>query len=322
MIKYYSGGLGPNKKDRVNKLKIKNDIYVFDSVFKTNLRNMYIDWGTYNEIYYNSKDYCNNLHYILKLFGMRDKGLEKVEINTALKKIYNMTDKEHLLCMKDQFMLYDPVTKVVRVLFYNLKNFFEKLLIDFYKSVNIFTNSKIDYENYTNNENSSSPLLFYLNEDNAKENNLQPIDLKIKFKSKDKKLKDLLKKLLKSMKKFNYEGYCPFDVKNRLSALLKFPYIELYNLILAINPNFKKINFNKLKNKIEKIPKIQTPKIPTSKRKSPPKNITNVYLSKWYIEEIMEVRKKLLKSGKKLELYYFNVAKNINTINNILEKDF
>ena len=50
-------------------------------------------------------------------------------------------------------------------------------------------------------------------------------------------------------------------------------------------------------------------------------NKARIDLTKWYVREILEFRKKLTDSGKAYEKYYQEVANRINNINEILKKE-
>lgn len=327
-MKYYTGGLEPSKKDNVHKIKDGNSTYIFDNVFKTKVRDMFIDWGTYQEIFKdvaNDNNTCKTISYVLEyttiLIGLSDKEtIKDSSVNKMLNDLYFKSNEKHLMCMIESFMLYEPVTITSRILFFKVKNHYEKLIITFMKAKHKHENTKFDeskFTKYYNGVNSSSPLLLYMNPKNAKSNGMDIMDFNAEFKDKvmQKKYKAKYKKFDKKIKKFCYSGYCPLVYKERLDILMEFPLNEMISLILMLDSKYKPANYSKINKYAVSIGKVKKPKISAIKREKPPERINNKILSMWYINSILDLRKALVKSGKNMELFYIKTAKNIEKFN-------
>jgi len=321
-MKYYTGGeLKPNKNDIVHKITVNDVIYIFDNKFKNRLRDMFIDWGTYHEIYNKDLDKKELIKYIVKLFNLDELSVINKDVVEIVKSIYNMSNAEHMDFMNEHFMLYEPVSVGIRGLFFTLKDYYEKVLIDFINIKNQISNEDeiIDYKKYIDNINinTSSPLLFSLNPDNINnENFTQPvpvIDLTSGVDIAD--TTGLMNNIKNRLKTFNYKGFCPYAPKERLLILLQFPIQSIISVIKIYNNEYKSLDFTELIKFIKKTKPLDKPKIHNSKRKLPPKDLTDDQLIKWYIMNTLEMRKTLSKKGKMLELYYIKTAKNIINLN-------
>ena len=86
-------------------------------------------------------------------------------------------------------------------------------------------------------------------------------------------------------------------------------------------PNYKQLE-KFIAQELKKMP--DPPKIVDDyARKDPPKNITdNLELAKWYIEEILNMRKSLVKYGTMYEAYYTEQATIFIQINDKLKSEF
>jgi hypothetical protein len=139
------------------------------------------------------------------------------------------------------------------------------------------------------------------------------------------------KKLTDSIKKFHYKGFCKRVPKQRLEALLAFPLNEFITIIQQLEDKLgqTKTEFPKY-NTIEKqisallapLKKPEIPKMDNLKpRKKPPSTDSLIERGKFYIKEIIDLRKKLLPYGIKYEEYYNTLAERLVPVYDILKEE-
>ncbi len=151
-----------------------------------------------------------------------------------------------------------------------------------------------------------------------------------------KGLEELTENLKKAIMQFTYPGFCPKVPHTRLLRLLTFPIIEFKELINKFNPSINFHDYNKINKDIHDIidKKPKKPQIEDNiKRETPPDELQKVTsieknnldkvinVIKWYIDHILQLRKLLIKDGKKYEDYYMEMANIIKKITEVIKKE-
>lgn len=321
MNNYFIGGL--ENTDDEESININGTDYIFTNKFKSMLRDSILDWGTFLEIYNDSLDNENVLNHINKLFKLKKNNID-VNSLKIVKDLYNKPDEYHIVSMLNQFMMYEPVSISVRALFMNIKLHFEQVFEKFIILRNEYIkNNKLkvkindwdkltkkwNHENKTKDLNSSSVILLFMNPPQGIKSGIH-----YKIPGKEK----LIDQLRDDIKVFNYPGFCPKVPYKRLYKLLNFPINGFSNLIKELDnnvilPNYKSIekDISNILNSLPKPPKVKN-KI---KREKIPKKNNELELIKWYVTEILQLRKRLLPYGEKYEKYYIDSAKVIMKVN-------
>lgn len=327
---YRTGGLEPNK-DEGSIMSIEGINYVVSDKFRSMLRDSFIDWGTFLEVYNKNLDYVNMFDQISKLLDIKENENLRDFMIPLVKKIYHLPASAHMACMLKQFMIYEPVSIAIHTLFTTIKQHYESVVENFISKRNDYIaenklNDKInDFGkllhrwndmNFTNNLESSSIVLLFLNPPPGLKSGLN-----FSITGKEK----VIDKLKTAVKKFKYEGFCPKEPHKRLMSLLTFPINEFINAIKAISPSTKFPNYTYLEESIRKVLD-NMPKKPTVtdnfKREVPNKNLKSLELAKWYVDAILDLRKNLLDVGKKYEEYFITHAETLKNINDLVKKEF
>jgi hypothetical protein len=322
---YKTGGLEPDKDTKT--LDIGGIKYVISEKFKTMLRDSLIDWGTFLEIYHNNIDYMNMFNQIIKMLNIQENENLRESLIPVVKKIYEMPMEVHMVAMIKQYLIYEPVSIAVHELFTTIKTHFEKIVILYINTRNeyIIKNHTGDKHNHyeklyeywsdlnnRHNFDTSSIVLFFINPPTRE------IDSGIKFNIEGKMEK--IKLLKKDLRKFHYAGYCPKVPYSRLKKLLSFPIDKFIEVIHDIDNKTVFPNYTQLESIISDELKNISPKpnIPDDYvRKELPTNLTtDVQKAKWYVDEILELRKLLMPYGKSYEDHYNDQAKAFININN------
>ena len=304
--------------------------YVFSNKFKQSLKNVFIDWGTFLDIYKNNIDYVTMYDQINRIINLKNNENLKETMLPVLKKIYHLPANTHMLIMLKQFMLYEPVSIAVKSIFLTIKKHYESIVLLFLKARNkyIINNNLKDKQNDIDklmtlwnkiNDDydlqTSSIILFFLNPPEEFNNELE-LDI-----SGIKKIE----KLKAEITKFNYPGFCPKVPYERLKTLLEFPVERFVKIIKKLDPSIKFPDYeemdNIIHNKLKSLP--EKPVIVDNiTRIEPPAHITdNIKLCEWYVTQILELRKSFVKDGLVYENYYIEHAKKINEINEILQHE-
>lgn len=329
---YRTGGLETNNE--VETMEMDGINYVVSDKFRTMLRDSFVDWGTFLEIYHDNLDYVTLFDQLIKLLNIKENENLKDSLIPLIKRIYELPADAHMVCMLKQFVIYEPVSIALHGLFTTIKFFFEELVDRFIISRNryIELNNTKDKKNditklkqYWNemdeqyNLDSSSIVLLFLNPPKGIKSGLH-------WNVKDPAKEEMILKLKAAVKAFNYAGFCPKVPHARLKALLEFPLNEFIEAIKTFEPSaqfpdFKKIEeiiTSNLQNMPEKI-KIKD----IYKRDKPSKEIENdkIELAKWYVDAILDLRKQLLPYGRQYEEYFVKKAKIFNTINDQLKHE-
>jgi hypothetical protein len=344
MEQYCVGGLEELPDDKQETIIMGGTEYLLTDKFKTMLRDSFIDWGTFLEVYHDNMDNDTMFKQIVKLLNVKDTKNLRATMLQMLKKIHGLPAKAHIACMMKQFMIYEPVSIAIQMLFNTIKSHYEHIVELFNTTRNEYIIKKsllVKPNNWdalmktwvTNNNkydlDSSSIILLMLN---------HPSHVKSRLHFKTPGVNEV-EKLCKEIKKFNYLGFCPRVPHTRLIALLKFPLDEFVTAIKAMNPNTKLPNYQKIESTVGDMLKnaATKPKIPELKHNMPDSklvskasvnntslsNITEenqLNLAKWYVSDILEYRKKLLSVGQAYEQYYVDIAKMLYELNTVLNK--
>jgi hypothetical protein len=327
---YKTGGLEPSE-DKPETLSIEGINYVVSDKFKTMLRDSFIDWGTFLEIYKANMNDSTMFDQIIKLLNVKDNENLRDTMLPLVKKIYQLPASAHMICMVKQFMIYEPVSMAAHALFTAIKKHFEEIVERYIAARNKYINLQDTKDkvndinelvkywsemNISYNLDTSSVILLFINPPQGIKSELH---IKIKGIPESSMLK-------RAIKHFHYPGFCPKVPHKRLAGLLTFPVNEFIKTIKKIDPEAKFPNYTLLEKRTKEI--LHTlgdkPEIPDDyKRQQPPKDITEkIELIKWYVDEILNLRKSLLKYGREYEKYYANHAKILTDLTDIIKTEF
>ena len=324
---YCTGGLEYDSNDITELDGIQ---YVFSNKFKQSLKNIFIDWGTFLDVYKNNIDYITMYDQINRIINLKNNENLKETMLPLLKKLYHLPASIHMLIMVKQFMLYEPVSIAIKSIFLTIKNHYENIVLLFLKARNKYitvnnlndkknniteliskwTKINDDYDLQT-----SSIILLFLNPPEEFNNELE---IKISNIKKTEKLKN-------KIDKFNYPGFCPKVPNERLKKLLQFPIEYFIKIIKKLDSSIKFPNYayidNIIAQKLKNMP--LKPNIDDNLiRLEPPEHIKdNIKLCEWYVTQILELRKSFVKEGIKHESYYIEYAKILDEINTILKHE-
>lgn len=327
---YKTGGLDNTDDD--NKYLEADDVtYVFNDKFKIMLRDAMIDWGTFLEIYNNNLTYTQIFDQVIKLLNIKENENLREFMIPLLEKIYKLPASAHIASMLKQFTIYEPISVAIHGLFTTIKTHYEFIVELFIAERNKYIlqhklkdklNNIANLKKYWNeidvqySLNSSSVILLFLNPPNG-------LKSKLNFNISDNKIN--IEKLKDSIHKFHYLGYCPKVPRIRLKAILEFPLKEFIICIKSINPNVVLPNYSYVETETKKY-LANMPISPivddTIVRKELPSNITdNIGKAKWFVDEIFELRKGLVKYGALYEEFYYNQAKIFIQINDLFKRE-
>lgn len=330
---YKTGGLEIAPDTESDILQVDGIDYVVSNKFKTLLRDSFVNWGTFLEIYKKSLPEGVLFEQVVKLLDVKDTENLRDMMVPLVKKIYHLPAEAHMACMLKQFMLYEPVSIALHAIFTTIRTHYEELVEQFIETRNKYIkehklkdklNNLSELNKYwadVNNQHdleSSSLTLLFINPPKGLKN-------QINFKVKGAPSKPI-ETFRASLKKFKYPGFCPKVPQERIGQLLNFPIVELTIAIKSMDPDAKFPNYRKLEHDIQKL-LAGVPQPPVIKddieRKDPPKSLTEkIELIKWYVDEILALRKHLLPYGKAYEEYYFNHSKILLEINELIKKEF
>lgn len=333
---YCIGGLEPNKNDRDELLAVGGTEYLLTDKFKTMLRDAFIDWGTFLEVYNDELDRNNMFDQIVKLLNIKENKNLRTMMVPLLKKIHGLPAKSHITCMMKQFMIYEPVSIAIQAVFSDVKYHYESIVHKFVDARNAYIADKnlrvkpndwdklIDNwstENDRNDYDSSSIILLMINPPNKPKHRMH---------TRVPGLDADIKKLVVGIKKFQYPGFCPKVPHTRLAKLLKFPINEFVKVIKALDPSATFPDYNDIEKSVAKLLKDAHAKLPEVKDKPHNKVPSNLLkdateqgqlkLIKWYVSDILEYRKGLLAVGQKYEQYYIDMAKKLCLVHDVFRK--
>lgn len=291
---YFTGGLEDNEEPK-EILQVDDVDYVVSDKFKTMLRDSFIDWGTFLEIYEDNITYTSMFDQIIKILNVKNDDLLKDVMLPLVKKIYELPAEAHLACLMKQFMVYEPISIAIQSLFMLLKNHYEYLIERFITGRNKYINDN-DITAQTNdwdalldkwykfddefNLQSSSLILLMLNPPNHIDSGIHfdlPKNIKLKNGKVDNEASNLMDKLQSSITKFSYPGFCPKVPKERIAKLLQFPVMEFIKATKHFLPKEIFPNYQQLEKTISEIEKKLPPKpiIKNNiKKETPPSKLT------------------------------------------------
>lgn len=344
---YFIGGLEPHASDKTEVLTIDGTTYVVSGKFKSMLRNLIIDWGTFLEVYNDNKEYREMFDQIVRILNIKENTVINTQMLDIIKKIYHLPASAHMASMMKQFMLYEPISIAIHAIFNQIKHHYEYI-------VKLFVESRNDYiaqHNIASSKNNWKKLIKYWDQMNE-EHQLDSSSVILLFLNPPNGIRSKLHisipkvdtgKLSSAISAFHYPGFCPRVPHKRLAQLLKFPINEFVNVIKQINPDATFPAYAKIEkfmvhalSHMEQKPDIAD----IRERESPPKDLVarssqkksideltdselraRLDLAKWYVKQILEFRKKLVKTGEKYESYYKKIAEKLNTINVQLKQE-
>lgn len=344
----YIGGLENQSSDQTE-VVIDDDTYITGK-FRYLLREMFIDWEMFLQIYEKNISEDNLYNQVVRMLNIKDNENLRPNMLNVVERVYKMKPENHISCMLRQFMLYEPVSLVIHSTFMLIKNHYEDIIKCFVETRNFYisekklSNQKMDWHelvkqwNTMNNHykfDSSSPILLFINPPNKIK---KMLDLSIN----DKKTE--IEDLKKDLSNFHYAGFCPKVPHKRLIELLKFPVEKFKKIILSMNPNLVFPDYILIEKKIKTIISEEKNKPTiniTLEYKTPPKELTEkihkhhkfntehkecndarIELIKWYVNEILATRKQLIPIVQEFEKYYTELSKIINNVLDILKKEF
>jgi hypothetical protein len=318
---YHTGGLESSKHAR--HLVINSVDYVTSDKFKMMLRDMFVDWGTFQEVYRGAMTTDLLFNQVVKMLDLKD-SKNKDKMLDVVRDIYQMSCSEHMMCIIKQFMLYEPMSAAIHSLFITIKQHFEEL-VDLYlqlRNAYIKTHMLSDQvtpDNYSDhlselNEkygpNTSSVLLLYIMHPES------PLVFTIKGVASTRALATQLKK-------YKYAGFCPKVPHERITHLMSFPLNELCRAIMDIDPSVQLPDYPAIeKHLIAELTPIEKPRIPEKYKRQIPENITLDDQVKWYVDEILNLRKSLVPYGHRYEKYFVAQARQIISVNDYLKVKF
>ena len=326
---YKTGGLEP--QDSGKTMSVDGVNYVVSDKLRMMLRDSFIDWGTFLEVYHDNLDYVTLFDQMIRLLNIKENENLRESLIPLIKNIYKLPADAHMACMLKQFMVYEPVSVAIHSLFTTIKLFFEHIVEQYIIARNRYielNNTKdklndldklksywVSLDNQYNLE-SSSIILLFLNPPNGIKSNMH-FTVKGVISTKTVKSK---------ITKFKYPGFCPKVAHVRLRKLLEFPINEFIKAIKDLDntipfPDFKKIE-NIISTNIKNLPSIVHIK-DEIKRETPPAELKtdNIELAKWYVNAILELRKDLMTYGTKYEEYYIEKARVFININDEIKKE-
>ncbi len=323
--------------------------------FKYMMRNSLIEWNIFAEQLNESFDYDFVIKKVSELLDIRNANIVQTSIITILKSIYHLEPEQHIYCMIKQFTIFESKSMSIFLLFNVMKHHFEYIITKYIHLRNEYIAAKklksatVDIErlkdkweeiNASMDDPTSSTMLFFFNKESDDDED------KIEWDIDDgTELKDATTELKDAIRAFKYDGFCHKQASARLVSLLKFPLRAFLKAILLINPSFEVIDYDKLADEIKEIikEKIQRPEIHVDyKLPEEPKDLLAEYeeadkkqrtnienhefarlklkIIRWYMDNIMLIRKKMLPYCELYEKYYLNSAKIIDNIYHVAER--
>lgn len=122
-INVYSGGRHP--------IKLNDTTYMIGDKLTTTLRQTYINWNAFLEIYHDSIDDDNLFQQVVNMFNLNTTEKLKPHITKVLHKIYHLSSLHHISCMIKQFVIKEPISMAIYNIFKIFKQYFESLVMKF-----------------------------------------------------------------------------------------------------------------------------------------------------------------------------------------------
>jgi hypothetical protein len=308
------------------KIKIGNVNYAFNNKLETMVQNMTYDWNNFLQVN-KTIDYNILFEEVVNLLHIKENEYILPILLTIVKNVYDSPPNIQISSMIKQYGMMEPLSMAIAHLFSILRVEYESIVIAYINTRNSYINkhklpdklNDIDELlknwqelNNLHKINTSSLILYYLNPDEG-DNNLH-IEIK--------KIQSTII-LNREIKNFKYKGFCPKVPHERLIALLNFP-VELFiNTIKELNPSAKFPDFENIGKTIEQIltKEISKPNIDKDEyvKLSPPNELIDIELIKWYVSAIVNYRKHLLKYSQLYDNYFIEQVKLINEVIDILK---
>lgn len=317
---YAIGGLEPDNKIR-KKSTINGLTFIVSDRFSSRLRDSIIQWSEFVKYYNKHTNDIEMLEYVAKILNIDKRAdLDTTSMLKLVKYIYKLPLKFHLVCLSKQFFLHEPMSYAIRGLFMTIKNHYEHVVKLFVETRNKYINDNKTGDqqndmakliehwsdvNMQNDYDTSSIVLFFINPPS------ESTSLDIKFTVKNVKSTDKLKS---AVSKFKYPGFCMFEPKKRLDGLLGFPIEEFSHCLVDLGCKACLPNYGALETHIASI--LATDKhvapdandIKTESDESPPDTFDDIAKLRWYVDAILDKRKLLVSTAKKMEIYYMHKA--------------
>jgi len=308
---------------------------------QTEIRNRMIDYNAFRNQYLKNnkidekyKITLESLLYDIMPFNCNI--FEKDTTTTSkIEKLYKLGNKELFILLIDYFKLKEIKTLTYELIFFAYKDLLEKIISIFINLRNSICgdNNIKKLENiwklYNDNNNidTSSIYLYFIF------NKIEELP-KYKWSIPNKKYKKINNKIQIFLNKidevnYNYKGFCPYDIKNRMSSLFSFPIKELLDCIAEMDTDNKykkiyndiydlvvyiEINKKYIKNKLNvdyileqyNLNSIKLLKIDRKKEKNIMDTYTNIvkYMFDAYVKftpELLRIENKFYKLSNKIE---------------------
>lgn len=313
-----------------NKVNIGELKYVFNNKLDYMVNHMLLDWSTFINMN-KSIDHNSLFEEVVKLLNVKENEHIIGILLTIVKSVYDSSPTSQISSMLKQYNVYEPISLSITQLFSIIKVEYENIVVEYINCRNkyIDNNSTQDEKNNLNELleywlqltnlhkiNTSSLILMFINPSIDESNKL-----KILVKGKESSIE-----LSNDIKKFTYKGFCPKVPHERLNELLNFPVNSFISTIKDLDSKKNFPDYDKIGLDIGKIleKNISKPVIDNDeyKKKTPPKELENIDLVKWYVEAIIEYRKYLTKYSKDYEEYFSKQVEVINEITDIIREGF
>lgn len=309
--------LGAAPAEKIITVKIGGADYAESGRLRMMLQDTLLDWGAFLQNYKNSVTDNILIEQVSNIINIDNIDSIK-KLLECVKLIHKMPAKNHLNCMIKQYFAYENLSLAIHGIFTTLVEYIESMIKMLWLSGNNknWSNLHEELESINRDQDlaSSSIILLFCN---PPKNLGSPLE----FPNKTKQTANFIK----AIKKFKYMGFCPKVPIKRLNALLQFPLVALFQAIKSIHKDFMPIDLVELNTRVvnilNKIPK-KNIKYPKLKKKKPPKTLNSIQLIKWYIDEILNMRKQLLDIGNIKEKQYGKLASVLSDINDLLIESF
>lgn len=321
---YATGGLEPAYEEDET-IEIDNVTYRLNDRFRSSLRSSMIDWGTFKEMYQNDIDTEVLLGEIKDILFIQHTPEITNIIEEALKTLYHLPAESHLIALSKQYMIYEPVSAAIKMVFDKFRDHYEMLVEQY-----IIARNKYILNAKTDDKPNNFEELVMKFEKNNKKYNLQSSSVILLFLNPPEGFKHYMHLTVRdipetttfkeALESFHYPGFCPKVPKERLAKLLDFPVLQIAAAIKALDPESMFPDYNKISKHIQKVLKTAPtpPKIEDQyKRLEPPEKNRVI----WYVDEILNMRKSFMDEAKKYNLYYTQQAKIFLELSNILQKE-
>lgn len=322
--------------------------------FKYMMRNSLIEWSIFAEQLNESFDYDFVIKKVSDLLDIRNANLVHTPFINILKAIYHLEPEQHIYCMIKQFTIFESKSMSIFLLFNVMKHHFEYIIVKFLhlrneyaarakRAINDIEKLKDKWEEINSgmDDPTSSTVLYFFNKE-SEDGSYDKIEWEF---GATEEQKSLSKELQEAIQNFKYEGFCHKQAGARLVSLLKFPLRIFLKAILSLDSSFELADYDKIAEEIKTIVKEKVPRpeikvdytLPEEPNdllaayeeadKQQKTNIENhefarlkLKLIRWYMDNIMVIRKRMLPYCEMYEKYYLNSAEIIDKIYHVAER--